>query len=871
MGNKFSYEAFSSPDELLSEIVDLKKKFDVIVNHTESVEIWVDAERNLVFISPGIEKISGYKAIEFMNDPGLFSKIIHPDDIEDFRNYYDKNREPDLNRLIDRRIFCKDGKIRWIHTHITPLFDEQGRYQGFRSSTIDITERKLSEIKLEEAYQVLRELEEKYRIVADNTYDMERWVLPDQTLAYISPSCKKITGYTQEEFYDKPELLMEIIHPDDRKWFTLQQEDSFSGEKFTERNRVRIISKDGEVKWIDITAQKVFQNDGTFIGFRTSSRDITHQKELEEELEAKSKLLSSISEDQPDMIIRTTGEGSILYINNSFAEFFGLHREAVTGRKYFEVIGPSDIEKINEQLLLITIDHPSVKAVIEYPRPGGEILFIEWIFRNLYNQEGVLSEQLGIGRDVTENILLNRKLQHSQALYKTVVNNQSELIVRHLLDSTIVFINDAFTEFTGAKREELLGMKWFDLVPVEVSLGIEKVMDSLTPVHPSASYEMANKRPDGTDRWISWISTGFFDSAGKLLEIQSVGRDVTQLKQATQNLESALAEVKVLKAKLELENLYLREKYQTSDFPGGIVTNSPLITGVIEKVRQVARTDAPVLLTGETGTGKELFAQAIHQASNRRNRLMITVNCAAMPESLIESELFGREKGAYTGALSSQIGRFEIANRSTIFLDEIGELPPEIQVKLLRIIQFGEYQMLGSPETKKVDVRIIAATNKDLTKAVADNSFRKDLFYRLNVFPIQLPPLRERKEDIPLLAWAFVDEIAGKMGKRIDKISTTGMNRLLRHSWPGNIRELRNVIEYSIILSQGPVLDIHLQEPESGTEDAENLYAGQKRHIEKVLNQTGWRIRGKGGAAEKLGMKESTLRFRMKKLGIERK
>jgi transcriptional regulator with GAF, ATPase, and Fis domain len=301
------------------------------------------------------------------------------------------------------------------------------------------------------------------------------------------------------------------------------------------------------------------------------------------------------------------------------------------------------------------------------------------------------------------------------------------------------------------------------------------------------------------------------------------------------------------------------------------VTNSPLITGVIEKVRQVARTDAPVLLTGETGTGKELFAQAIHQASNRRNRLMITVNCAAMPESLIESELFGREKGAYTGALSSQIGRFEIANRSTIFLDEIGELPPEIQVKLLRIIQFGEYQMLGSPETKKVDVRIIAATNKDLTKAVADNSFRKDLFYRLNVFPIQLPPLRERKEDIPLLAWAFVDEIAGKMGKRIDKISTTGMNRLLRHSWPGNIRELRNVIEYSIILSQGPVLDIHLQEPESGTEDAENLYAGQKRHIEKVLNQTGWRIRGKGGAAEKLGMKESTLRFRMKKLGIERK
>jgi transcriptional regulator with GAF, ATPase, and Fis domain len=378
-------------------------------------------------------------------------------------------------------------------------------------------------------------------------------------------------------------------------------------------------------------------------------------------------------------------------------------------------------------------------------------------------------------------------------------------------------------------------------------------------------------RPDGKICSIEWILQNFYNHEGQLTERLSIGRDITQLEDATKNLETALTEIKKLKMKLEQENLYLRDKYQTSDFPGGIVTNSPLMAEVIEKVRQVARTDAPVLLTGETGTGKELIAQAIHQASNRRNRLMITVNCSALPESLIESELFGRERGAYTGALSSQVGRFEIANKSTIFLDEIGDLPLEIQVKLLRIIQFGEYQMLGSPETRKVDVRIIAATNRDLAHALTNQSFRQDLFYRLNVFPIHLPPLRERKEDIPLLVWAFVDEIAGKMGKRIDKVSTAGMNRLLRHNWPGNIRELRNVIEYSIILSNNPVLDIHLQEPESALVDAENLNAEQKRHIEKVLNLTGWRIRGKGGAAEKLGMKESTLRFKMKKLGIERK
>ncbi len=738
MGKKVAEEVLPSPDQLLSEIADLKKRFDIIVSHAESVEIWVDADKNVVFVSPAIERISGYQPVEFMNDPGLFAKIIHPDDVEAFQAYYSTDREIESAEGIDRRIVRKDGEIRWIHTRITRLFDEQGRYHGFRSSTTDITRQKLAEQKLEQE-------QETYRIVSDYTSDLERWVLPDTRLAYISPSCEKITGYTREEFMDNQGLFMEIIHPDDKFWFYEQRENSFKTDRFTDRNNVRIIHKDGQVRWIDITAMKVYDRNGEFCGFRTSSRDITLQKAIETELETKTKMFSSIAEDQLDMIIRTDDQGKIMYINKSFGNFFGWNKDSVTGRNYFDIADPHDIEKAGETALLTTMETPFSKVVIEYPRPDGKVCYIEWILQNFYNQEGQLTERL------------------------------------------------------------------------------------------------------------------------------SIGRDITQLEDATKNLEAALTEIKKLKMKLEQENLYLREKYQILNFPGGIITNSPLMAGILEKVRQVARTDAPVLLTGETGTGKELVAQAIHQASNRRNRMMITVNCAALPESLIESELFGRERGAYTGALSSQVGRFDIANKSTIFLDEIGDLPLEIQVKLLRIIQFGEYQMLGSPETRKVDVRIIAATNKDLPQAVAHQAFRNDLFYRLNVFPIHLPPLRDRKEDIPLLAWAFVDEIAGKMGKRIDKISTAGMNRLLRHSWPGNIRELRNVIEYSIILSNSPVLDIHLQEPESAPVDADNLNAEQKRHIEKVLNQTGWRIRGKGGAAEKLGMKESTLRFKMKKLGIERR
>jgi transcriptional regulator with GAF, ATPase, and Fis domain len=375
----------------------------------------------------------------------------------------------------------------------------------------------------------------------------------------------------------------------------------------------------------------------------------------------------------------------------------------------------------------------------------------------------------------------------------------------------------------------------------------------------------------GETRWIGIVTQKVVDKEGNSLGLRTSSRDITNVKKTEESLASALAEVESLKGKLEEENRYLREKFQPMRSDYDIVTNSPLMLEVMEQARQVAVTDAPVLLFGETGTGKELIAHAIHNSSKRRQRLMITINCAALPPTLIESELFGREKGAYTGALARQIGRFELANHSTVFLDEIGELPLEIQVKLLRVIQFGEFQMLGSPETKKVDVRIIAATNRDLSKAIADGVFRNDLYYRLNVFPINVPSLRERKEDIPVLAWTFVDEIAAKMGKHIVRISSHSMSALLRYSWPGNVRELRNLIEYSIIVAHDTTLVIHLPVSEDNETSGETLDDQQRVHIEKVLNQTGWRIRGKDGAAEKLGMKESTLRFRMKKLGIERK
>jgi formate hydrogenlyase transcriptional activator len=328
-------------------------------------------------------------------------------------------------------------------------------------------------------------------------------------------------------------------------------------------------------------------------------------------------------------------------------------------------------------------------------------------------------------------------------------------------------------------------------------------------------------------------------------------------------------EIKQLKDRLVGESEYLRSELKTSQAHAQILGRSPGIKRVLHQVEQVAPADCAVLINGETGTGKELVAQEIHDLSPRKSKQMVLVNCAALPAALVENELFGRERGAYTGALTSQVGRFQAADRSTIFLDEVGELSLEVQAKLLRVLQQGEFQRLGSPHTHKVDVRLIAATNRDLAEDVRNGKFREDLYYRLKVFPIAIPPLRERVEDIPLMVFAFMEEFSMRMGKKITKVSRKSMEALQKHSWPGNIRELRNVVEHSAILSGGDTLkltflgDSPTREPQPVT-----LAEAEREHILKTLELTNWRIKGKHGAAERLDMEPSTLYSRMQKLGI---
>jgi PAS domain S-box-containing protein len=353
-------------------------------------------------------------------------------------------------------------------------------------------------------------------------------------------------------------------------------------------------------------------------------------------------------------------------------------------------------------------------------------------------------------------------------------------------------------------------------------------------------------------------------------------QEIAERRKAEASLQNAYAEIKRLKDRLQAENIYLQKEVAQEHNFDEIIGQSDALSRVFLRIKQVAPMDATVLLLGETGTGKGLVARAIHGGSSRKSRPMITVNCSALPANLIESELFGREKGAFTGASARQIGRFELADGGTIFLDEIGEMPLDLQTKLLRVIQDGEFERLGGPRTIKVDVRIIAASNRGLEEEIRNGRFREDLYYRLNVFPIKLPPLRTRVEDIPPLVGHFLAKFNKKVGKRIEVVSKSTLDTLKDYHWPGNVRELESVIERAVITSQGRELEVldrfdtFRKGEDEAAQEGKPLAEMARDHILQVLRNTGWKIEGKGGAAAILGLNPSTLRARMRKYGIHR-
>jgi len=439
--------------------------------------------------------------------------------------------------------------------------------------------------------------------------------------------------------------------------------------------------------------------------------------------------------------------------------------------------------------------------------------------------------------------------------------------------SDTVFYSDRFREILGYSSMEFPGtIDSFRsrLHPEDAEAiwaAIERHLQKRVPY--KVEYRLQTK--SGHYLWFLARGQAIWNTEGKAIRMSGSIQDITERKQAELNLKVALSEILELKEKLEIERAYLQEEIKLEYNYENIIGQSDGLKYVLYKVEQIAPSDTTVLVLGETGTGKELVARAIHGLSPRKDRALVKVNCATLPSNLIESELFGHEKGAFTGAHTRQLGRFEVANGATLFLDEIGELPLELQPKLLRVLQDGEFERLGSSGTIKVDVRVIAATNRNLEEEVRRGRFREDLWYRLSIFPITVPPLRERMEDIAQLVDYYIDKISRRLGKSIESIPKSVMNALQDYQWPGNVRELENVLERAVINSSGSKLHLldELKKPHKDLTTAnKTLNEVERDYIVRVLEQTHWKVSGQNGAAEILGLNRSSLRARIRKLGI---
>ena len=576
------------------------------------------------------------------------------------------------------------------------------------------------------------------------------------------------------------------------------------------------------------------------------------------------------SNPQPISLTRIA-DGLYVDVNDNFLTMSGYKRE--------EVIGHTSLE-------LNIWETPEHRAqFIQQLNQNGSVVNFETKFRTKDGSLRVLLSSaekfevsgeeclLVVSSDVTERMAAQQALRESEERFRNMADNAPVMIWVSGPDKSCTYVNKRWLDFTGRTLEQDLGNGWAESIhPDDRDRSFEIYSNSIEERKPFGM-EYRVRRYDGEYRWIYDTGVPRFSTDGEFLGATGSCIDITERKQSEVDLRQAHEELQQLKNQLEAENVYLHQELQLDPTFGEIIGQSDAIKYVLFKITQVAPTDTTVLITGETGTGKELVARAIHSSSARKDRAFIKVNCGALAPSLIESELFGHEKGAFTGAAARKLGRFELANGGTIFLDEIGELPLDLQVKLLRVIQESEFERLGGTKTIKADVRIIAATNRNLKLEVENGSFREDLWYRLNVYPITVPPLRQRKEDIPLLVEHFVNGYAKKFGKTITSVSPRALQTFQNHSWPGNVRELANAIERAVIHAKGTVLH-SIDRFEEIVEElpfaAKTLEEVEREYIARTLENTGWRIEGPHGAANVLGLNPSTLRTRMIKLGIQR-
>jgi PAS domain S-box-containing protein len=742
---------------------------------------------------------------------------------------------------------------RWIEGHIYPSEESLSVYHR------DITERKRVEEKLRrsEAY-----LAEGQRISHTGSWAVR---FPSEDV-FWTQEVYRIYGLDPATTKLSQQMAFQLIHPEDRP-FVKEAFERALREKSDYAVEHRAILPGGSIKHLHALGHPVLNESGTLTEYVGTVMDITERKRAEKLLRKAHKRVEMILDSITDQFFALSEDWQFTYLNKHAAE-----QMKILGKDPARLIGKVLWEEFpyvpnEEALRRVMSERVAITDQLYYPPLG------EWVENHMYPSPdgGLVTFQ----KYITERKQAEEELRRSETLLAEAQRLSHTGSWALNVSSGELFWSKEHFRIVGLDPEEVKPSYPMALqyIHPEDRAFVQQTFDRVFRERSIFELDCRVVRPDGTVRHIHSLAHPMFNESGDLTEYVGTIIDTTERKLAEEALKKAFAEIKTLKDQLAQEKLYLEEEIRSERGFEEIIGESVELKRILKQVETVAPTDSTVLIEGETGTGKELIARAIHNLSSRRERTFVKINCAAIPMGLLEAELFGHEKGAFTGAIAQRVGRFELANRGTVFLDEIGEIPLELQAKLLRVLQEQEFERLGSTRTLRVDVRVIAASNRDLAKMVSERAFRSDLYYRLKVFPIMIPALRERVEDIPTLVRYFTQRYARKLRKAITSIGSETMSALCRYPWPGNIRELENFVERSVILSRGSMLEAPLGElapVHRRKADMSTLKDLQREHILRALNESNWVIGGRFGAAAKLGMKRTSLQYRMQKLGISR-
>jgi PAS domain S-box-containing protein len=708
------------------------------------------------------------------------------------------------------------------------------------------------------------------------------WNLASGELKW-SEEHSRILGVDQGHEKPSSALFWSRVHPDDR--LSLQHTVGRAvREKQNFEQEFRIIVPDGTVKHAYGIGRAVVNDASELVEFIGTTMDITERKRAEEEFRKQKAHFEKLFELAPEAIVLRDVDNRVLKANREFTNLFGFTVEEALGRNISELIVPDSSWEESETLRQALKCGERVDAELTRRRKDGSRLIVSFVAAPVC-VDGNTAEIYGIYRDITERKKAEETLKRSEAY----------LSEGQRLSHTGSWARSVSTEEVYFSQESF---RIFGLDPATTKVTLDTVLNRTHPDDRSSFAETIQKAirdacdfekdfriilDDGTIRYIHVLGHPVKNAAGNAVEFVGTHMDVTEQHLSRKALEDALVEINTLKEQLVQENVALRQEIDETSMFDEIVGKSAALQKVLKELETVGPTDSTVLIYGETGTGKELIARAIHNLSSRRSKAFVKVNCAAIPTGLLESELFGHERGAFTGAIAQRIGRFELAHQGTVFLDEIGEVPLELQPKLLRVLQEREFERLGSSRTQKTDARLIAATNRDLSAMVEEQKFRADLFYRLNVFPLYVPALRERPEDVPLLVRHFAELFSRRMRKSIETIPAETMSALIQYHWPGNVRELQNVIERAVILSTRGVLRASIADLNAHSIGARrneefktsvrkrirsNVPVLSREQVIQAIQESDGRVGGSEGAAARLGLKRTTLIAHMKRLGI---